>query len=84
LTASGGPYWITCDITVPAGQTLTIQAGVEIQFHRGLKITSEGYTTADGSISRITLYSNDDNNNFPTATVDGQLTIENGGQLILN
>ena len=84
LTVNGGPYWITCNVTVPAGRTLTIQAGVEIQFQRGLQIRSDGYTTANGSTSRIMIYSNNDDSNFPTATVDGELVIENGGQLILD
>jgi len=84
LTANNGPYWITCTVTVPAGRTLTIQAGVEIQFQRGLQIRSDGYTTANGSASRITIYSNNEDKNFPTATVDGELIIDNGGRLILD
>ncbi len=84
LTVSGGPYWVTCNVTVPAGRTLTIHAGVEIQFHQGLRITSSGTTSGDGSISRIILYSNNANRNFPTAFVDGEMIIRNGGQLILD
>ena len=84
LTVNGGPYWLTCNVTVPAGQALTIQAGVEIQFHQGLRITSEGATSGDGTSSRITIYSNNENQNFPTAIVDGEMTISNGGQLILD
>jgi hypothetical protein len=84
LTVSGGPYWLTCNVTVPSGQTLTIQAGVEIQFHQGLRITSTGTTNADGSSSRITIYSNNETQDFPTAIVDGEMIISNGGELILD
>jgi len=85
LTVAGGPYWVTCNVTVPAGRTLTIQAGVEIQFDQGgRKITSVGNTNADGSTTRITIYSNNEVKNFPTATVDGELIIQNGGELILD
>jgi hypothetical protein len=84
LTESGGPYWVTCNVTVPAGTALTIQAGVEIQFDPGLRIKSDGYTSGDGSASRIVIYSNNDDRNFPTAIVDGDLVIQNGGELILD
>ncbi len=85
LTVAGGPYWVTCNVTVPAGRILTIQAGVEIQFDQGgRKITSIGNTNADGSTARITICSNNEDKNFPTATVDGELVIRNGGELILD
>ncbi len=81
LTAAGGPYWVTCDVAVPAGQTLTVNAGVEIQFHLGTKITSSGSLNADGSTSRIQLYSNSQTLGFPSIKVNSQLQIANGGQL---
>jgi len=84
LTVVDGPYWVTCNVTVPAGRTLTIQAGVEIQFERGLRIKSDGYTSGDGSTSQIMIYSNNDDKNFPTAIVDGELVIQNGGDLIFD
>jgi hypothetical protein len=84
LTSSAGPYWVTCNVTVPAGQTLTIQPGVEIQFHQGLKITSSGTANADGSTSRIDLYSNNPSASLPSAIVDGPLEISNGGELIFH
>lgn len=84
LTVSGGPYWITCNISVPSGQSLTIQAEVEIQFHQGVRIISMGTTTADGNSNRITIYSNNEGQNYPTAIVDGEMIINNGGQLILD
>lgn len=84
LTVSSGPYWLTCNITVPADQTLTIQAGVEIQFQQGTNITSLGTVNADGISSRINIYSNNEAQNFPTAIVDGEMIINNGGELILD
>lgn len=81
LTASNGPYWVTCDVTVPAGQTLTVNAGVEIQFHNGTKITSSGALNADGSAGRIQLYSNNSTLGFPSIKVNSQIQIANGGQL---
>ncbi len=84
LTVSGGPYWLTCNVTVPAGQTLTINAGVEIQFDQGGRtIKSFGTTSGDGESSRIDIYSNNETNNFPSITVDGLLSVNNGGELIL-
>lgn len=49
LTASGGPYTVTGDLTVPAGQTLTIQAGTTVQF-----ATSDGMVSGDDT-SRVEL-----------------------------
>lgn len=75
---------ITCNISVPSGQSLTIQAEVEIQFHQGVRIISMGTTSADGNSNRITIYSNNEGQNYPTAIVDGEMIINNGGQLILD
>ena len=84
LTVSGGPYWVTCNVIVPAGQTLTIEPGTEIQFEQGgLKITSFGTTSGNGETSRMVIYSNNEAKKFPTATIDGLLTISNGGELLL-
>jgi len=35
---AGSPYIITCDVGVPAGTSLTIQAGVEVRFNGGTKL----------------------------------------------
>ncbi|MCX6926464.1 MAG: hypothetical protein NT154_25135 [Verrucomicrobia bacterium] len=48
-TTSGNPYIATCDLTVPAGQTLTLQPGVTLIMGQGLKMTVEGVITAVGS-----------------------------------
>ena len=84
LTLAGGPYWVTCNITVPTGQTLTIQAGTEIQFEPGLRITSNGLVTGDGSTNTIWIYSNNAVMGFPTATISNTFQIDGGGQLILD
>ena len=83
LTAGGGPYWITCTVTIPAGRTLTISAGTEIQFEQGTKIISSGTTNADGSTSSITLYSNNESRGFPTMIVNKEIVIQNGGGIRL-
>lgn len=82
LTSNDGPYWVTCTVTVPAGQNLTIQAGVEIQFNFDNKITSNGFMNADGSTNRILLYSN--RMGFPSLKIDKKLQLKNGGQLLMH
>ena len=49
LTAAGGPYRVTADITVAAGATLTIQPGTTIYFNPGTGITVNGRLVADGT-----------------------------------
>jgi len=84
LTVANGPYWVTCNVTVPASLTLTIEAGVEIQFDPGRKITSSGTTNADGTAKQILIYSNNQAiTPLPTMTVDGPLQMFNGGDLIM-
>ena len=55
LDFDDGPYWATTDITVPAGQTLTVEAGTEIQFVPGVSI--KGKLNANGLNGPIRLYS---------------------------
>ncbi|MDK9699090.1 MAG: right-handed parallel beta-helix repeat-containing protein [bacterium] len=45
----GGVFTATADLTVPAGQTLTLQPGTEIQFDRGVKLDVYGKIVAIGS-----------------------------------
>lgn len=84
LTAGSGPYWLNCSVTVPEGRVLTIHDGVEIQFHMGRQLVSYGVTNADGSTATITIYSNNEDQNFPTAAIDGEMVIQSGGALILD
>lgn len=52
---SGNPYIATCDCTVPAGQTLTIQPGVLVEIGSGLSIINNGLIQAVGNpTQRIT------------------------------
>ncbi|MGD8403219.1 MAG: PKD domain-containing protein [Anaerolineales bacterium] len=47
--ASGSPYLIDGDITVPAGQTLTIEPGVDVLFQSWYSLTVNGTLNADGT-----------------------------------
>ncbi len=48
-TAANSPYQVTGDITVSAGQTLTIEAGVTVNFQGHYKITVLGILNAVGT-----------------------------------
>src|SRR5579863_1860038 len=57
-TLAGSPYVIEGDITVPAGSTLTIQAGTDVQFVNGDKQaagldTSRIEVTIDGALNVV-------------------------------
>lgn len=51
-TPTGNPYMITCDSTVPAGQTLTIQPGVEVWIFSNVTFTVNGLIQAVGTPSQ--------------------------------
>lgn len=52
---SGNPYIVTDSITVPGGQTLTIQPGVKVLIGQDLSVTVNGFIQAVGTPSqRIT------------------------------
>jgi parallel beta-helix repeat protein len=54
--ASGSPYLIDGDITVPAGQTLTIEPGVEVLFQGFYGLTVNGTLQAVGTESEPILF----------------------------
>jgi len=47
--ASGSPYLVTGEVTVPAGETLNIGAGVTVEFQGHYKLTVNGTLIASGS-----------------------------------
>ncbi|MBK8129528.1 MAG: hypothetical protein IPK53_11725 [bacterium] len=47
--STGSPYYVTCDVTVPAGQTLDIQPGVEVLFTGHYKFNVYGNLQAIGT-----------------------------------
>jgi len=53
---SGSPYLIDGDITVPAGQTLTIEPGVEVLFQSWYSLTINGTLIADGTDNEPILF----------------------------
>ncbi len=46
---TGSPYYVTCDVNVPAGQTLEIQPGVEVLFTGHYKFNVNGNLQAIGT-----------------------------------
>ena len=50
-TQSGSPYVLTCDVTVPAGSLLTIEAGVQVLAQGSTDIEVYGALWAEGSAS---------------------------------
>jgi hypothetical protein len=58
-TLANSPYVVTGSVNVPAGQTLTIEPGVEVKFNDNQGIGVYGALNADGTSSqKITFTSN--------------------------
>ncbi len=58
-TVSGSPYEVTGPITVPNGQTLTIEAGVEVNFQGYYKFTVYGHLQAIGTEEDMITFTTD-------------------------
>jgi len=52
LDAGSGPYYVTGELTVPAGTTLTIEPGTTIYFAQGTLLTVRGRLLAEGTPHR--------------------------------
>jgi hypothetical protein len=61
-TAANAPYQVTGNITIPAGQTLTIEAGVTINFQGYYRIYVDGKIEANGTDSGQILFTTNDHN----------------------
>ena len=46
---NGNVYHVDCDITIPSGQTLTIDSGVVVKVFWGTKLTCDGVLNAVGT-----------------------------------
>ncbi len=58
-TVAGSPYWITGNVTIPVGQTLDIDPGVQVFFNGSFTFVVEGTMNAIGtSLNEITFTSN--------------------------
>jgi len=56
---AGSPYVVTCDTTVGAGCTLTIDAGVEVRFQASTDLTIEGTLDVNGISGSPALFTSD-------------------------
>jgi hypothetical protein len=59
-TSSGSPYEVTGDVTVPNGQVLIINAGVEINFQGHYKFNVDGQLLVNGTEGDLVLFTTDD------------------------
>jgi len=72
-------YYIRCWLTVPGGETLTIDPHVGVAFMNSSKITSHGTLNANGSTAQIRFYADGDTSKGMEFT--GQIRVRNGGQI---
>ena len=61
-TAAGSPYQVTGNITIPSGQTLTVEAGVSVIFQGYYRLYVNGKIIANGTESEPILFTAADHN----------------------
>ena len=74
------PYHLSCDVTVPAGQTLTIGEEVTVAFLGDARLTGEGTITADAVYDPI-LFAREQDLGAGLRLDGGDLRIYGGGQI---
>jgi len=60
LTKAGSPYTVTADLTVPRGQSLVIEPGVEMYFNQHIGMDVFGQITAQGSAADSIIFTASD------------------------
>jgi hypothetical protein len=53
---AGSPYIVTCDVTVAAGTTLRVDAGVEVRFTAGTGMTVDGTLNVNGHPANLATF----------------------------
>ena len=61
-TLSHSPYQVTGDVTIPSGQTLSIEAGVQIVFQGYYRIYVDGKIEANGTENNLIVFTPADQN----------------------
>jgi hypothetical protein len=69
-TLAGSPYRVTANSTVPVGATLRINAGVNVQFDEGIRLTVNGRLLAEGTPARRITFSHVPGTNVTDHDVD--------------
>lgn len=60
LTSAGNPYIVISDLTVPSGDSLTIEEGVEMRFKKGFKMTANGPLYVNGTSSAPVVFTSNE------------------------
>jgi len=79
LTQNSRDYYIRCDLTIPGGQTLTVDPQVWLAFLNNARIVADGTLTASGAGGEIRFVSAEDISRGMKFT--GELRIFNGGEV---
>lgn len=79
-TLANSPYRIVNDVTVNAGVTLTIEAGVEVRFTGFFKIEGNGIINAQGSAGNLITFASEKSS--PARGDWNYLSLRNGGSVL--